>query len=288
MNRELLSKAVGCIDARYVAEASDVPTRTAGGPSERIVHMKKKRIVSFAIAAVLMLTLGVAVYAAYDTVATPQAAEKVALQQLAEWRELGLISEDIVFDRAADRIVESREERGGESWYGRLFPHSFSVQWHLRDEKYGCVLNIDTLEGKIMFANFFANANEDEAPTDEVELTVGKDGETKTFYYYENYDDLVPAEETVDEFCSALAKYWGYSGYHLACESDAVYTEEYAAAFAAVEPSTRLLDVAWDRTGRCFLAVYFEGDPDGAPVYLDMIPYPGFVGLDVGIRHPVG
>ena len=134
----------------------------------------------------------------------------------------------------------------------------------------------------------FADADEDAVPTGEIELTVGPDGETKTFYYYENFDDLLPADQTVDGFCKALAGYWGYGGYRLADRGDPVYTEDYAACFASVDGSTRMLDVPWDMSGRCSLAVYFDGDAEGAPVYIEIMQYPGYVGMDVGIRHPVG
>ena len=64
MNRELLSKAVGDIDDRFVAEARfSVPGDTTGSP-ERIVHMKKKRIITFALAAALVIALSVGAYAA--------------------------------------------------------------------------------------------------------------------------------------------------------------------------------------------------------------------------------
>ena len=149
-------------------------------------------------------------------------------------------------------------------------------------------VNIDTLEGKIQYGNFTAFPDENDVPTGEIELTVGPDGETKTFYYYEIFDDLVGAEQTVDGFCSALATYWGFDGYRLADRGDPIYTEEYASNFGAVDGSTRLLDVPWDKSGNNFLAVYFDGDADQAPMYLDLMQYPGYVGMDVGIHHPVG
>lgn len=64
MNRELLSKAVGNIDDRFIAEARFSVPEDASGASERIVHMKKKRIISLALAAALILALGVVAYAA--------------------------------------------------------------------------------------------------------------------------------------------------------------------------------------------------------------------------------
>ena len=254
----------------------------------KTVPVRAKRLIAFAIAAVLLLSLGVVAYAAYNAVSTPQAAEKVARQQLAEWRALGLLNQDVDFEGAADAIVEIKESSGGAAWYGRLFPHSFSVRWYFGQRKYGCSLNIDTLDGKIQYAGFFAVPDEDAVPTGEIALTVGSDKETKTYYYYENYDDLLPAGQTVDGFCTALAQYWGYAGYRLADKGDPVYTESYAAHFAEVDGSTRLVDVPWDASGRTFLAVYFDGDADQAPVYFDLMQYPGYVGLDVGISHPVG
>ena len=255
---------------------------------KKTVPVRTKRLIAFAAAIVLMLSLGIAAYAAYNAISTPEAAEKVAREQIAQWRERGLLNPNVRFEGAADRIVEIEEEQGGTAWYGRLFPHSFDVRWYFGERKYGCNLNIDTLGGKIMYLDLFADADEDAEPTGEVELTVGPNGETKTFYYYENFDDLLPADQTVDGFCTALADYWGYGAYRLADKTDPVWTEDYAACFAEVDGATRMLDVPWDRSGRCMLAVYFDGDADGAPMYIDLMQYPGYVGMDVGIRHPVG
>ena len=63
MNRELLSKALCEIDESFIAEAYRPVPEAASGSSERIVHMKKKRIITFALAAALILGLGAAAYA---------------------------------------------------------------------------------------------------------------------------------------------------------------------------------------------------------------------------------
>ena len=64
MNRELLSKALCEIDESFIAEAYRPLPEAASGSSERIVHMKKKRIITFALAAALTLALGAMAYAA--------------------------------------------------------------------------------------------------------------------------------------------------------------------------------------------------------------------------------
>lgn len=288
MNREKFFAALAGIDEAHIAEALCYTPEASCGSSERIVHLKKKRIITFALAAALILALGVTAYAAYDVISTPEAAEKVAREQIAQWCDLGLLNPNVQFEGSADAIVEIEAEQGGSVWYGRLFPHSFDVRWYFGDRKYGCNLNVDTLGGKITYLDLFADADEDAVPTGEIELTIGPDGETKTFYYYENYPDLLPANQTVDGFCSALAQYWGYGSYRLADKGDPIYTEDYAAHFSAVDGSTRMLDVPWDMSGLCSLAVYFDGDAEGAPVYIGIMQYPGYVGMDVGIRHPVG
>jgi len=64
MNRELLWKAFGEIDESFIAEAYRPLPEEAAGPSERIVHLKKKRIITLALAAALLLSLGIAAYSA--------------------------------------------------------------------------------------------------------------------------------------------------------------------------------------------------------------------------------
>ena len=62
MNREYLSDAIGGIDDRFVAEAYRYDPEAAGA-SERKKRMKPKRFVSLALAAALLLSLGLAAYA---------------------------------------------------------------------------------------------------------------------------------------------------------------------------------------------------------------------------------
>ena len=63
MNRELLSEALGEIEEGFIAEAYRPVPENASGSSERIVPMKKKRIITFSLAAALLLALGVTAYA---------------------------------------------------------------------------------------------------------------------------------------------------------------------------------------------------------------------------------
>ncbi len=66
MKRELLSKAFGDIDERFILEAYRSDPGAAASPPERIVHMKKKRLFTLALAAVLVLALGITAYAVWS------------------------------------------------------------------------------------------------------------------------------------------------------------------------------------------------------------------------------
>lgn len=66
MNRELLAKAFGDIDESIIAEAYRPATEAASGSPERRIHMGKKRIITFALAAALILALGITAHAVWS------------------------------------------------------------------------------------------------------------------------------------------------------------------------------------------------------------------------------
>ena len=65
MKRDQLSKVICNIDERQIAEAYQFNPDLCSDSPERIVHMSKKRIFTFALAAALILSLGIAAYAAF-------------------------------------------------------------------------------------------------------------------------------------------------------------------------------------------------------------------------------
>ena len=65
MKRETLSHALNSLDDRHITDTASFSPGTVQSSPERIVHMKKKRILTFALAAVLMLALGITAYAVW-------------------------------------------------------------------------------------------------------------------------------------------------------------------------------------------------------------------------------
>ena len=304
MNREQLSAVIGSIDDRHVAECFRYAPGEASASRERSQHVKTKRIITLALAAALILSLSVTAYAIKMSVASPEAAQKVALQEIEVWKELGLISPNVSFEGEPFQIVELEEQKGSDYWYGRLFRHSYDVRWSMGPidwgdqepptdmvrQKYGCNLRVDTLTGKITQAFLDARADPDDVPTSSVELNWGDPNGAepqtqRTLYFYDNFDDLFPADMTVDRFLTLLAEYWGFSGYTLADTVDETY---YDAHWSPVSQDSLLKDMPSGNTDNYYLTVFFDGDQEGAPMYLQLHQFPGYVQLQFGTGHAVG
>ena len=117
MNRERIFDALSGLDARYVAEALRYSPEAASAAPERIVHLRKKRIVSFALAAALLLALGAAAWAVFSTysarVPAPEEAFRIHWEENAsgyiEWTDAKLA---VTFPETA----ESREIEFRPGW----------------------------------------------------------------------------------------------------------------------------------------------------------------------------
>ena len=242
--------------------------------------MKKKRIITLALAAALVLALGIGAYAAYDVVSGPKAAEQVALEQLAVWQELGLLSPNIRFEGPAAYIKEQPARQGSDYWYGRLFPHCFDVRFS--NDKYVCQLQVDTLTGKIVLARINAHPDETDEP-----VVVESRGGSDVLRVCDNFDDIFPADQTVDSFCSLLSEYWGFSGYRLADTADNYFPDS-ERRLAPVDGSTLLKDMPKLNPTEYYLTVFFEGDQEGAPMYIELGNYPEYVEMTIGNHHSIG
>ncbi len=66
MKRETISQALNGLDDRHIRDTESFSPPVMQGAPERIIPMKRKRILTFALAAALLLALGVTAYAVYD------------------------------------------------------------------------------------------------------------------------------------------------------------------------------------------------------------------------------
>ena len=261
-----------------------------------------KRIISILLSVLLMFMLSVTAFAENELIKTEDDAVEAAKREIEVWKEMGLLCPEVSLSEEPDSIVEIEPSTGDDYWYGREFSHAYEVRWwmaarigtELEVPAYGCNLRIDAKTGKIIQADIEAIATGDDEPASEktLELEMGDPldstktvKETKTIYFYDNFDDIFSADMTVDSFCTLLAEYWGFSGYTLAETIDEAYFDE---PIPPVEASSLLKDMPTDTAVNYYLTVFFDGDQEGAPVYIYLQQYPGYVMLSVGVTHAVG
>ncbi|MBR0207613.1 MAG: hypothetical protein IJQ43_01795 [Oscillospiraceae bacterium] len=122
MKRRIIFLALNGLDERHVSETSAWSPDAASRSPERIVPMRRKRIITFALAAVLILALGAAVYAvaghgAIGSHAMPQAGDYTDLSELPRIEKL--VGYPLaVPERFSDGYVFSRLSVRGEAVYG--------------------------------------------------------------------------------------------------------------------------------------------------------------------------
>ena len=49
-----------------------------------------------------------------------------------------------------------------------------------------------------------------------------------------------------------------------------------------------MLDLPRSNPDNYYLTVFFDGDQEGVPMYIELTCFPGYVTLNVGTRHAVG
>ncbi len=263
-----------------------------------------KRILSITIFILLLLLIGVSAFAEDEKIKSKEDAIAAARQGIETWKELGLINQDVTFEGEPDDVMEIEARTGDDYWYGREFSHAYEVRWWmsqkvgtmLNEPAYGCNLRIDCSTGQIVNANFEAMATGDDEPDEDRTIVLEMETadpddpektirETKTLYFYKNFDDIFSPDMTVDEFCGLLAEYWGFSGYTIA---DTVDEVEYNSHWEAIDGSTLLKDLNGDTRENYYLTVFFDGDQEGAPMYISLDQFPGYVMMSAGIAHAVG
>ncbi len=147
MNREEAFQAIGEISEAYVIESIRYAPGTASGSAERIVHLNKKRMITFALAAVLMLALGITAYAAWSIHAARQQELKADLKieennatgyveyDVPSEQESGLVLLSAVNDGQEERVYVNISPVSEEEASG--FPNQTEFWWSIQDTEIG-------------------------------------------------------------------------------------------------------------------------------------------------------
>ena len=292
MKTENLFDAMDLISQDYKKEALEAMKKN--GTKHKT--MKTPLRVLLIAAVIASLFVGTA-FAVGNYINSPEQAEKVARAELEKMQDMGILSEAFYVSEApADMVVELPPYDAETYFFGRIWPHRYSVQWHKDSEAggypYTIVTQIDTAEGKIIAVTIEALAGEGELPyrvLENQQLPVGYDEakqqpimDTVDFEYFDNYEDIIHEGITIDRLCSKLSEYWGFDGYSIVDTVDEFYDFE---GISTPAGDSLVRDLPKENY---YLSVLFEGDQPGVPRYIQLAEFPGYVALIVGTNHAVG
>ena len=228
------------------------------------------------IAAIIFVLLIGSACAAGLYVNSPEQAWKIAQREIQKMKDMGILSQEVQIGSEAKQIIERREETDPEFYFERLFKRRYDIRVY-GDSKYRVNLYIDMETGKITYLSVGAKADENDGLAERACWNGEK------AYYPANYDDIIPADMTVDNLCTLLGEYWGFTGYTLSGTKDGFY------GYNTTVPSGDML--VSELGDEPYLTVYFDGDQSGVPMYIDLY---GFIGdgggvyVNLGTNHGIG
>lgn len=233
------------------------------------------------VAAALVLVLAGSALAVSYYVNSPEQALKVAGRELGVLQELGVLAEGIVMDSSLMEYVAEEPEEvmdAASQAFGhearRLRPrYNFTVN----GEKYGLSGSVDMATGKLTKLSVSAVSDADDPILPGQEF-IAEDG--TVYAHRDNFHDLIPEELTLEEMCAALCEYWGFTGYRLAGTENQVYGYD-----APAPDGARRVQEFFNEP---YITVYFEGDDEGMPMYIELTSFPAYSAVIIGTNHAVG
>ena len=278
MMGEKIMEAINGIRDEYVESAGKFlgriePESGAGRPGGR----RRGWVKIVLIAAVIASLLSLPAYALTEYLLnSPEQAQKQALEEVDRLNELGIIQVNLEPDQEATKIFKTQGQELGLDFFHRIIYPNYHVQ--LFDGKYKFVTQLDMASGKLQFISITAKADEEDRVYQEENSL--PDGSSQTLTRYDNTDDLVSPELTVGELCAALAEYWGFEGYTLSGTENTEYGWD---TEAPAEDS-----LVKDILDGPYITVYFDGDQEGVPMYVELYTVSGATVMSIGTNHLVG
>ena len=147
MKRETITLMLNSLDDDYIREAEVFCPESIQESPERIVYMKKKRFITFALAAALVLALGITAFAVWSIHAERQQELKADLKieesnvtgyteyDVPDKQESGLVLLSSVNDGQDERVYVNISPVSEEEASG--FPNQTEFRWCIRDKEIG-------------------------------------------------------------------------------------------------------------------------------------------------------
>lgn len=198
--------------------------------------------------------------------------------------ELGILSEEPMLDFDEPEmldidgndvhIISVSEHKSGLN--GRTLDDGYTISAYNKAKDARYYFSISKKTGKIYYFSAEMSYAEGDTMLDREPLDMGKGPRA----FYDSFYRVMSDDMTLDGLCSLLCEYWGFSGYTLSGTRDAFY------GYDTDTPSGGTL--VKDTQGAPYITVYFDGDEEGMPMYIENVIFPERTYFGFGTGHSVG
>ncbi|MBP3622656.1 MAG: hypothetical protein J6J19_01160 [Oscillospiraceae bacterium] len=158
---------------------------------------------------------------------------------------------------------------------GRVLPAYYYVNCGTKEGNWATLyVSIDS--GKAFSCHVSIHAQEGDPQLDKEPANVnGRD-----MHYYDNFARVMREDMTLEEYCALLNDYWGFDG----CTISGTKYAPYGYDTQPPAGNTRMRDLV----DQPFVTLYFAGDQENMPTFLEGHFYPGNTYFSFGFYHAVG
>ena len=195
---------------------------------------------------------------------------------LNELYEMGILGIPHTLKTGENSYFDLEEAKTG--FFDRKIPECYYANCPTEEGDWVSIF-VDKETGKALACSIDIYAQDGDEKLDREPIDTGNENHDK-IYYYDSFDRLMREDMTLDEFCTSLCDYWGFDGYTI---SGTKY-EDYGYDTEAPAGDTLIKDLM----DKPFVTVYFDGDQDGVPMFIELSCFPGHTHFSFGYTHMVG
>lgn len=205
-----------------------------------------------------------------------EAALAAAQAALDELYELGLLSTHHRLDpEEISYIGTSGPDVKATSFNDRLLPSHYYVNCGTAEGNWVAIyVSIDS--GKALACSVDIRPQEGDPQLEKEPIDMGNGD----MYYYDSFARVMREDMTLEEYCTLLNDYWGFDGYTISGTQYADY------GYDTQPPAGDTL--VKDVMGQPFVTLYFEGDQENMPMFLEGCNSPEDIHFSFGFGHMVG
>ncbi|MGN0982353.1 MAG: hypothetical protein ACI4O0_05640 [Candidatus Limivicinus sp.] len=205
-----------------------------------------------------------------------EAALAAAQAALDELYDLGLLSTHHHLNPVkASHLGVTEPDQKANTFNDRILPPCYYVNCGTAEGNWVAIyVSIDS--GKALACSIDIRPQEGDAQLEKEPI----DMDGRKLYFYDNFDRVMREDMTLEEYCTLLNDYWGFEGYTISGTQYADY------GYDTQPPAGDTL--MKDLMDHPFVTLYFAGDQEDMPMFLEGLYFPEVTHFNFGFFHTVG